>query len=232
MNSCSNGARISDALDVVKSSGVPTMIDFPYDQNDCERTPSDDVKSKALNNAASEWRRVEYTSIEGLQNFLIYGVPVIIGAEIHSNFTNLKKDVYRSIGGPKLGNHAMVIIGFDTSKEAFKVINSWGDDWGDNGYGWIDYNILKTITKESYVLFDKSKSNERWNLYQQCLYEGSPRCCDNLTAEFSISSKMCGQQPGLSRTNMYKWCTSLNRERCCDHITEEEQRSLKVCGRS
>jgi cathepsin L len=37
-------------------------------------------------------------------------------------------------------NHAITIIGWDDAKHAWLLKNSWGSDWGDNGYMWIDYN--------------------------------------------------------------------------------------------
>ena len=35
--------------------------------------------------------------------------------------------------------HAMVIIGYDDNMYggAFEILNSWGEEWGDNGYIWI-----------------------------------------------------------------------------------------------
>ncbi|HTK19385.1 MAG TPA: C1 family peptidase [Mucilaginibacter sp.] len=37
-------------------------------------------------------------------------------------------------------NHAIVLVGWDDSKHAWLVRNSWGTTWGDNGYAWVDYN--------------------------------------------------------------------------------------------
>lgn len=37
-------------------------------------------------------------------------------------------------------NHAITIIGWDDAKHAWLLKNSWGSDWGDNGYMWIDYD--------------------------------------------------------------------------------------------
>ena len=37
------------------------------------------------------------------------------------------------------GGHAVVIVGWDDSKSAWRVKNSWGTDWGENGYMWIAY---------------------------------------------------------------------------------------------
>jgi cathepsin L len=36
-------------------------------------------------------------------------------------------------------NHAIVIVGWDDSKNAYLIKNSWGKDWGLNGYAWVDY---------------------------------------------------------------------------------------------
>jgi len=48
-------------------------------------------------------------------------------------------------------NHANTIVGYDDGISddmdlgAFRVVNSWGDWWGDSGYYWLTYNALKEI---------------------------------------------------------------------------------------
>ncbi len=39
----------------------------------------------------------------------------------------------------------MVVIGYNDTKNAFKVMNSWGTKWGDNGFAWIDYANFPTL---------------------------------------------------------------------------------------
>lgn len=34
----------------------------------------------------------------------------------------------------------MTIVGWDDSKKAWLIRNSWGTDWGMNGYGWLGYD--------------------------------------------------------------------------------------------
>jgi hypothetical protein len=36
----------------------------------------------------------------------------------------------------------MVLVGYDDNRQAFRVRNSWGSDWGDNGSIWIGYNFF------------------------------------------------------------------------------------------
>ena len=38
--------------------------------------------------------------------------------------------------------HAMALSGYDDSKNAFRVRNSWGEEWGDNGSIWVDYEFF------------------------------------------------------------------------------------------
>lgn len=51
--------------------------------------------------------------------------------------------------GTNLGGHANCIVGYNDSlvtpdgKGAFRVVNSWGTGWGDNGYYWITYEAMQ-----------------------------------------------------------------------------------------
>ena len=50
--------------------------------------------------------------------------------------------VWNYVGPPKT-NHAMCIVGYDDTLEAFKVRNCWGAEWGNlGGYCWIGYDTF------------------------------------------------------------------------------------------
>lgn len=40
----------------------------------------------------------------------------------------------------KSTNHAVLIVGWDDAKKAYLFKNSWGTDWGYDGYGWVHYD--------------------------------------------------------------------------------------------
>lgn len=50
------------------------------------------------------------------------------------------------------GNHCVSIVGWDNSRSAWLVRNSWGDAWGQNGYGWINYD--SKLYSADYVVMD------------------------------------------------------------------------------
>ena len=41
-----------------------------------------------------------------------------------------------------LGGHAVMAVGYDDSKQAVLVRNSWGTDWGIRGYFYMPYGYI------------------------------------------------------------------------------------------
>ncbi|MCK5684281.1 hypothetical protein KAJ27_09165, partial [bacterium] len=39
--------------------------------------------------------------------------------------------------------HAMLVVGYDDYMQAFLIMNSWGKNWGKNGYCWVDYKLME-----------------------------------------------------------------------------------------
>lgn len=54
----------------------------------------------------------------------------------------INKDLSLKIGAVPgdYAGHAMVIIGYDDTKQSWLVLNSWGPNWKNNGAFWLEYN--------------------------------------------------------------------------------------------
>jgi len=48
-------------------------------------------------------------------------------------------------------NHAILLVGWDDSKGAWRLKNSWGTGWGESGLMWIKYGVQKVGYAANYV---------------------------------------------------------------------------------
>lgn len=53
-------------------------------------------------------------------------------------------------------NHAIVLCGWDDDKHAWLLKNSWGTDWGEDGYMWIDYGTNNVGRRAAWVIARKA----------------------------------------------------------------------------
>jgi C1A family cysteine protease len=69
-----------------------------------------------------------------------------------------------------VGGHAIVAVGFDDKKKiknhrqggkqttgAFLIRNSWGKEWGDEGYGWLPYAYVEQSLADDWWVLLKSE---------------------------------------------------------------------------
>ncbi len=149
------GSLLSDAFNVLTSQGCASISTMPYSESDCKAMPSAGAKQEAANYKIEYWRRVNFVDPTEVKKHLAGGFPVVLGILVYENFFYLgPNDVYDKKVGQKLGGHAVCITGYDDTKSAFKIINSWGTNWGGNGYGWIAYGFLPTVCLEAFVAKD------------------------------------------------------------------------------
>ena len=62
--------------------------------------------------------------------------PVETGFNVYADFMSYKGGIYVHESGSLQGGHAVVILGFGTEDDVNYWIcqNSWGPNWGENGY--------------------------------------------------------------------------------------------------
>jgi papain like protease/uncharacterized protein DUF4384 len=156
---CSGGSNIRAALELLRTEGIATLVDFPYDDRSCVRKPTGDIKQRAVSNAISGYRsfgRAREIRPDDVKGSLLAGDPVEIGMNINQPaLSHLRRgQIYDQDGPASFDGHAMVVTGFDDRIQAFKVINSWGTKWADDGFGWISYRAFTANTLVAFVVND------------------------------------------------------------------------------
>jgi hypothetical protein len=154
---CQGLVSFVDALNLLGSQGIALWEDFPYDTGSCAGEPSDLVRQRARRYVTLTYRKLNAQDENELKRQIHYGWPVLVGMQMKSNFLEHRgSGVYQSPqkDEPDLAPHAMVIVGFDDNRQAFKVLNSWGSRWGDGGYAWIAYPTYRRHVREAYQVHD------------------------------------------------------------------------------
>ncbi len=154
LNACADGSRIGDALKLMRNQGAAIWPDFPYDPTDCSRQPDSTVATKATRFRIDGYVRVDASNLGLLKEQIAEGNPVIFGMDISTDFYRLKRGIYNDLTDTGIGRtgHAMVLVGYSEPKQAFKVINSWGPQWGGGGFGWISYAALQKRIDQAWVI--------------------------------------------------------------------------------
>ena len=154
------GAYFVDAFNVLIDQGVSSWAQMPYDQFDDRTQPSAAARAEAANYKIANWGTVLRTThalfVQEIKRHLAAGAPVVIGVPVYPDFDSVNESnpIYDDDRGHSRGYHAIVIVGYDDARSAFKIVNSWGTDWGIGGYGWIDYAASKSLIRVAYVTED------------------------------------------------------------------------------
>jgi C1A family cysteine protease len=79
-----------------------------------------------------------------------YG-PVAAGVYVNTAFENYAGGTFSGKASGTV-NHAIVLTGWDDTRGAWRLRNSWGSSWGDSGYMWIKYGSQKVGYGAAYVV--------------------------------------------------------------------------------
>lgn len=165
-----NGTQFEAAMDLMISRGAASLAIAPYSSLDgCNNSPDASWTTDAANNKLDNYRKIADNSdassmkVDNFKAYLAEGRPIVIGAKLGDRFMQwnneqtISSDTYLN-PGMQHAYHAMVLAGYDDNRSAFRVINSWGPEWGDRGYIWVDYDFF--VNEFCFAAFvAKNKSN-------------------------------------------------------------------------
>ncbi|PIU81379.1 cysteine protease, partial [Candidatus Micrarchaeota archaeon CG06_land_8_20_14_3_00_50_6] len=97
-----------------------------------------------------EQAKSEEKILQNIRETLAGEIPVMFGFTVYNSIREAKegKIPFPEKGESVLGGHAVLAVGYDDgmrigkSTGAFIIRNSWGDEWGDKGYGYLPYEYV------------------------------------------------------------------------------------------
>lgn len=162
------GATLVDALNLLRERGALSWADMPYLPDNITQLPSEAQLLKARRFRIAYWRQVNVADVLEVKSQVQAGYPVMVGMLIDKGFYGLQTGVWEQFNGSPRSGHAVVVVGYDDAKRAFKVMNSWGSQWGEKGFGWVSYRHFRRAAREAYV------AKDAWNTPPVAFGTGAP----------------------------------------------------------
>jgi Papain family cysteine protease len=149
------GAKFEDALNLLHDQGAAPLSEMPYIESDFVLQPSTSAREVARRYRIDYWRQVNVRDVREVKAQLAAGYPVIVGITLDEGFKRMGPgETWRATSGATGRGHTVLLVGYDDSRKAFKLINSWSQGWGDRGYGWLDYEHFGVVVREGFVAKD------------------------------------------------------------------------------
>jgi len=147
------GMTIREAMKIVKEQGVCPLDRMPYVLERLDREPT-----PAQRQAARPYRAQSYARLARIAEMEAYLSTncFVAGLMVHQGFMDAPGGVIPmpEPGATYLGGHAVCMIGFDRRRRLFKFANSWGEQWGDRGFGHISYAALQALLMDAWGMVD------------------------------------------------------------------------------
>jgi hypothetical protein len=166
------GSGLSESLEVLAEQGCATLAMMPYDANHLT-WPSADFYRQAIPFRALSYDYLGHgespdmfacvKALVAAGELCVVGVPVLTGElGLPGSFESLSDGFHDSplaSEGFIAGFQALTIVGYDESmfqgRGAYKIVNSWGTGWGDQGFAWLSEAFLRDYGLHFYCMTDR-----------------------------------------------------------------------------
>lgn len=173
------GAYLRTTMGALVLFGVPPEKFWPYSEKGFDKEPPAFCYAFAASYSAMSYFSLDPPGtkpealIERAKTYIAGGVPSMFGFTVYSSIEQAGADGAIPFPGRNekvSGGHAIVAVGYDDAKKiknaepgskptvgAFLIRNSWGEAWGDQGYGWLPYEYVAAGLAEDWWTLIKAE---------------------------------------------------------------------------
>lgn len=143
------GAEIRDGLQIASNIGYVAESEWGYSNNTLFTSPPSKLIQEAANHRVQQYTSIEQTR-EGLQTALSMGFAVQFGMTVYQSMMSNEVAKTGQVPMPQgpsdqvVGGHAVLLVGYDNHSQKYRVMNSWGYDWGKYGYFYLPYQYVES----------------------------------------------------------------------------------------
>ena len=150
----SSGVTVEKIAETLKRKGQPTDADCPYWSTDPPSGWKPRNRLTVFRRASQEGMGSSLRQLEQLirkEQVPVLGIALTNGFYMPSPPWNISSD------GPLRGFHAVAGVGLGKflANRAVLIRNSWGCNWADDGYAWLDETFISRHLKKVLVLTDE-----------------------------------------------------------------------------
>lgn len=144
------------AHDLHQQYGLVPEDNFPYEASDlsCKQNLPHEEK---ITSWAFVTNQDDLPSVDALKNALYtYGPLAVTVVASGGSFSSYKSGIYNDCSGSTSVDHAVVLVGWDdTNGEGHWIMrNSWGLNWGEQGYMKIKYGCNAIGYAASFIVYE------------------------------------------------------------------------------
>lgn len=141
-----DGTTIRNAIKGCSMFGLCSEELWPYNSDNFAKRPSPLCYRDASYRVVPKYEKLQ--DLHALLNAVNHNYSVVIGTTVYADFMYLSSDNYL-LQQPKynekeLGFHAMSIVGYDIDQQILTAKNSFGKNWGLDGYCQIPFHYAQT----------------------------------------------------------------------------------------
>jgi len=139
------GTYLKSCVKVLRKQGACSENTWSFNLDQILEQPPKQAYAEAANFRVEDAARVEI-DLHTMQSCLAEGYPFAFGLQLFSSFQQAGSTGLVPMPDPDNekhdGGHAMLCVGYSDVDQVFIVRNSWGTDWGEQGYCYIPYDYM------------------------------------------------------------------------------------------